>query len=61
MFWLENLKESDHLKDLCTDKKDNIKVDLIKDGRVSTGFIWHNIGISGGEGLLKQVMNLQVS
>jgi len=21
VFWLENLKESDHLKDLCTDKR----------------------------------------
>jgi hypothetical protein len=48
MFWLENLKGSDHLEDLGVDEKIILECILGKQGgRVWTGCIWLRIGTSG--------------
>jgi hypothetical protein len=44
LFWLENLRGRDHLKELRVDGKITSKYD----GKVWIGFIWLRIGTSGG-------------
>ena len=47
MFWLENLKESNHLKDLCTDKRMILKWILTRMGGCqldSSGTAWGSVG-----------------
>jgi hypothetical protein len=49
IFWLENLKGRDHLKDLGIDSKIILEQILGKRGwGVWTGFMWLRIGTSGG-------------
>jgi hypothetical protein len=48
-FWLENMKERDHLEDLLVDGSIILKSILNKQGvRVWTGLIWFRIGTDGG-------------
>jgi hypothetical protein len=42
----ENLKESDHLEDLCIDGR-ILKQMANKDGKMWTGYIWVGTGTSG--------------
>jgi len=47
VFWLENLKESNHLKDLCTDKRMILKWILTRMGGCqldSSGTAWGSVG-----------------
>jgi hypothetical protein len=49
VFWLENLKARDHLKNAEVDRRIILEWILGKwSGKVSTGFIWLRIGTSGG-------------
>jgi hypothetical protein len=46
-FWLENLKERDHLEDIGTDGRINIKMDLKQNLSMPTEFIWLRVGTMG--------------
>ena len=47
--WWGNLRGRDHLKDLCVEWEDNIKMDLQAAGCGTwTGLIWLRIGTGGG-------------
>jgi hypothetical protein len=46
--WLENLERGDHAGDLGADTRLILKWAFGKKGvRVSTGFVWHRIEVSG--------------
>jgi hypothetical protein len=49
VFWLETLKERDHLEDLGEGGKIGLEWILGKQGeRMSAGFTWLRIGTNGG-------------